>query len=138
MKILIDTNILISACLFKASAPAKAFAKALTPPHTAVICRYSLDEVNNVVARKFPNKSQDMAEFLYKLLLSCEFVGMSHEAFDDETKIRDIKDRPILRTAIACGADAILTGDKDFLESDITAPRMLKASEFARETDDID
>ena len=36
-----------------------------------------------------------------------------------EESIRDINDRPILRAAISANADIFLTGDKDFLESDI-------------------
>ena len=40
------------------------------------------------------------------------------------------KDRPVLRAAINAGADVLLTGDKDFLASGITSPRIMSASEF--------
>ena len=59
MRILIDTNILISAALFSASVPAEAFFKAVTPPHDAVVCDYALDEMRRVFNRKFPNKIPD-------------------------------------------------------------------------------
>ena len=39
-------------------------------------------------------------------------------------------DRPILRAAIYANADVILTGDKDFLEADISRPQILTAAEF--------
>lgn len=48
----------------------------------------------------------------------------------DEEKIRDLADRPILRAAKAAGADVLLTGDKDFLESGVTDPRIMTAAEF--------
>jgi len=47
-----------------------------------------------------------------------------------ELKIRDIKDRPILRAAIEAGADVLLTGDKDFLESPVTTPKIMTAAQF--------
>ena len=47
-----------------------------------------------------------------------------------ESEIRDAKDRPILRAAIKANVDAILTGDKDFLESGIEKPKIYTAREF--------
>ena len=44
--------------------------------------------------------------------------------------IRDEKDRPILRAALDAGADLFLTGDKDFLESSVTDPRIISVSDF--------
>jgi predicted nucleic acid-binding protein len=61
--------------------------------------------------------------------------GMPYLAFvlEVEAKMRDISDRPILRTAIAANVDTIITGDKDFLKSGIEHPRIVTASEFVRE-----
>ena len=47
-----------------------------------------------------------------------------------ESAIRDVKDRPILRAALDAHADLFLTGDKDFLESSVTDPRIIGVSEF--------
>ena len=52
------------------------------------------------------------------------------EEHDLEVKIRDINDRPILRAAINSGADILLTGDKDFIESGIYKPKVMTAEEF--------
>ena len=59
-----------------------------------------------------------------------ELVPTPIEEYNDEDKIRDVNDRPILRAAIYSNADVILTGDKDFLESGITEPQIMTASEF--------
>lgn len=134
MRCLIDTNILISAALFPASVPAQAFFKAVTPPHDAVVCDYSLDEMRRVFNRKFPNRIADFERFVALVAISVDIVATPSEgeetAQGDEMKIRDLKDRPIYRAAVAAKVDAILTGDKDFLESGITKPKMLIAAEF--------
>jgi predicted nucleic acid-binding protein len=130
VKLLIDTNILISAGLFPKGVPASALQKALVPPHSAYICDYSIDEAIRVANLKFPNKAKDIDVFLFKLLLSVNFVECPPEEYEIEIKIRDIKDRPILRAALSADVDAILTGDKDFLESDVDKPQMITASQF--------
>lgn len=48
-------------------------------------------------------------------------------------KIRDVSDRPILRAAIRAGADVLLTGDKDFLESGLKNPAIMTPTEFIGE-----
>ena len=47
-----------------------------------------------------------------------------------EKAIRDPKDRPILSTALNEHADLFLTGDKDFLESSVTDPRIVNVVTF--------
>ena len=132
MRVLIDTNILISAALFPKSTPAIAYMKAVTPPHNAVVCDYSMDELRRVYNRKFTDRIQDFERFVSILTLSVELVSTptKEEQKKEESAIRDVKDRPILRAAIAAKVDGILTGDKDFLSSGITKPKILSASEF--------
>ncbi|MDL2207183.1 putative toxin-antitoxin system toxin component, PIN family [Desulfovibrio sp. OttesenSCG-928-M16] len=136
MRCLVDTNILISAALFPNSIPAQAFFKAVTPPHDAVVCDYSLDEMRRVFNRKFPNKLPDFERFVSMMALSVEIVATppedEKEIREEERKIRDLNDRPIYRAAVAAKVDAILSGDKDFLESGITRPVMLTVAEFMR------
>ena len=132
MRILIDTNILISAALFPQSVPAQAYMKAVTPPHDAVVCDYSMDEMRRVYNRKFPNRIQDFERFVSQLALSVEIVATppNEEQVHSENMVRDLKDRPILRAAVAAKVDALLTGDKDFLESSVAIPRIMTAAEF--------
>lgn len=53
MKIMLDTNILISAALFPDGRAAQAFYKALVPPYQPIICDYVVDELH----RKFRKSS---------------------------------------------------------------------------------
>lgn len=57
-------------------------------------------------------------------------VGTPELEQEGEGDVRDTKDRPILRAAVACGADILVTGDKDFLESGLREPRIMTAAEF--------
>lgn len=46
MRIMIDTNVLISSALFPKGRAAKALKKALTYPYEPVLCDYVVDEVH--------------------------------------------------------------------------------------------
>jgi putative PIN family toxin of toxin-antitoxin system len=130
MRVLIDTNVLISAALFPQSTPAQAFWKANTYPFQAVICEQNLDEMKRIFTKKFPDKLQALESFISNSLLSIEIVDTPEIPVEEERSIRDMMDRPILRSAIVSGVDIILTGDKDFLESGIDHPRIMTPSDF--------
>ena len=130
MKILIDTNILISASLFPDSLPARAYYLAVCPPNKGIVCDQNIDELRAVYNRKFPHKLAMMEHFLAQALLTLQVVSTPVDVEHKESEIRDVKDRPILRAAIQADADVILTGDKDFLESGIEDPKILTAHEF--------
>ena len=132
MKCLIDTNILVSASLFPGSVPAQAFEKAVTFPCDGLVCDYSIDEMRRVYNRKFPHKIHMMESFLFTMLLSVEVVNTppEDESADSEAAIRDIDDRPILRAALKCNVDVLISGDKDFLESGLTNPLIVRPAEF--------
>lgn len=133
MKVLIDTNILISAALSNNGLPYQTFVKAVSYPNHGVICEQNIDEMRRIFNRKFPAKIQALESFLSLALLTLEIVPTPIEEQEIESKIRDINDRPILRAAISAGADILLTGDKDFIESGILNPKVMTATEFVNE-----
>ena len=69
-------------------------------------------------------------KFLASFLPVVEVVKVPEESFPEESEIRDADDRPIFRAALSANADIFLTGDRDFLESGITDPRIMTPSEF--------
>ena len=133
MKVLIDTNILISAALSNNGIPYQAFVKAVSYPNHGMICEQNIDEMRRIFNRKFPTKIQALESFLSLALLTLKIVPTPIEEQELESKIRDINDRPILRAAISAGADILLTGDKDFIESGIFNPKIMTATEFVNE-----
>jgi len=130
MRIFIDTNVLISAARNPSGAPFLAFWKAVTFPNTGVICDQNVDEIRRVFNRKFPHQIPLLNQFLAEALPFLQIVSTPTDEFDEEGKIRDISDRPLLRAAIVAGVDIFITGDKDFLESDITVPKIMRITEF--------
>lgn len=130
MRILVDSNILISAALNAKGTPYKAFLKAVTHPNKGIICDQNIEELRRIFNRKFPDKINSLEHFLAIALLAMEVVPTPKDAVEEECKIRDVADRPILRAAINAQADILLTGDKDFLESDVQIPKIMTASEF--------
>lgn len=130
MKIMLDTNIIISAVLFPNGRAAQAFFKALQPPYHPIVCDYVVDELHRKFCEKFPNRLTELEAFLYHTLSFIHLVSTPEEIMESETKIRDPKDRPILRAALNAHADLFLTGDKDFLESSVTDPRIISVSDF--------
>ena len=132
MKILIDTNILISAAYSKSGSARQAFEKAVSPPNQCLICEQTLEEFWRIANRKFPARIGDFESFIAQALLTIDVVPVPVDAYTDETEIRDVKDRPILRAAIDAGVEILLTGDMDFIESAITHPKMMTAAAFVQ------
>ncbi|MCL2566396.1 MAG: putative toxin-antitoxin system toxin component, PIN family [Defluviitaleaceae bacterium] len=132
IKVLIDTNILVSAILNNQSVPNKAFQKAMNPPYHPLVSEQNIEELRRVFDRKFPDKIAMFERFVAKILPLIETITIPQSPHADEKEIRDIDDRPILRAAIKANIDIIVTGDKDFLESGLTAPKVMTASEFVK------
>lgn len=124
MRILVDTNILISALLFPKSKPSKALIY-VSEYHEMVLCDRNLYELRDVLKRKAPNSLPDAEVLLNEL--SYELIPATYNA---EKLIRDAKDQPILNAAIVADVDIILTGDKDFLCLDMEHPKCMTVTEF--------
>lgn len=129
MRVMIDTNILISSILGHGT-PFQAYVKAVSYPNQGVICSQIVDEMRRIFNRKFPKKIPAMERFLTMALQTLELVQIPETKFEQESSIRDVKDRTILRAAIAAHVDIILTGDRDFLESGLSHPQIKTAAEF--------
>lgn len=130
MRILLDTNIIISAALFPNGRAAAAFYKSLYQPYEPVICDYTVDELHRKFEEKFPERLTELDAFLYSALSVIQLIKTPSVPVDAEYGIRDKKDRPILRSALHAHAALLLTGDKDFLESNISNPKIISVSEF--------
>lgn len=128
MRIMVDTNVLISALVFRSEHLTKVIEKA-TEEYTLVLCYYVIDEINTVIERKFPKHKSTINKFLSKL--SFELVYSPKEIEGERLfDIRDENDYIILHTAIIEDVDVLITGDKDFAAVDIDRPEILTPSEF--------
>jgi len=101
----------------------------LLESHEVVICSFSIEEARSVFDRKFPEK----LESLKQLLDSIEFTKFETPAQIDPAsypKIRDIKDLPILVSAIQSDVDILISGDKDFENIEIKKPLIFTPGEY--------
>ena len=130
MRVLIDTNVLISAALSAKGIPFHAYVKAASYPNHGMICEQNVDEIKRIFNKKFPDRLASLDKFLSVALLTLELVPIPTETDASEAQIRELYDRPILRAAIEARADILLTGDKDFLESGVEHPRIMTPAEF--------
>lgn len=128
MRIMIDTNILISAILFRSESLSRLIEK-VAEEYTLVLSTYVVDELKAVVERKFPTKVKAIEKFLTALSYELEY---SPEDYDGDAlfEIRDEKDYMVLYTAIIADVDILITGDKDFENIEIERPEILKPNEF--------
>ena len=128
MRVLIDTNIIVSAALFPKGKVAFVLSH-LFDFHTVVIASYSIEESKKVFLNKFPEKLDILDSFYNEI----EFelfetpVGIDSDLFP---KIRDIHDLPILASAILSDVDVLITGDKDFEGISLAKPLIFTPSEY--------
>jgi putative PIN family toxin of toxin-antitoxin system len=125
-RVLVDTNVIISAFLFPNSTPARALALVLDE-HRLVLSRWVIDELHEVVERKWPDRGLALEEFFLELDYDLAEPG------DPSVPISDPKDQPILDAAIAAAADVIVSGDKHFLKLELDQPRIVTARGFLDE-----
>lgn len=124
MRVLVDTNILISAVFFPNSKVAKTLIY-VAGNHDMVLCDQNIKEFREVLIRKKPEKLPDAEVLLAEL--SYELIPAAYHA---EKLIRDVKDQPILNAAIIENVDIILTGDKDFLSLNLEHPCVMNIAMF--------
>ena len=124
MRVLADTNVLISALLWPGSKPSAALLHAARH-HELVLCDRNIVELREVLRRKAPEAMADvevfLAELAFDLVVAPEYP---------EKLIADPKDQPILNAAIAAGVDIIITGDRHFLSLSLEHPRVMTAAQY--------
>lgn len=111
MKVVFDTNIVISALIFPGSKAEEAIMKIIRGEDTLLISREIIDEILTVLARKFSKDPEALSKVAVSLADIAVLVNPTQkmQIFDDES------DNRILECAIAGGAAAIVTGDKAML-----------------------
>lgn len=111
LKIIIDTNVLISAAL-KGRKPMAAIFEILARPQCEwIVSQAILDEYRGVLSRPKLKLSQSQQEEWFL------FLDLATIVIDVNLEIdfpRDRKDAKFLACAVVANADYLLTGDRDF------------------------
>lgn len=74
MRVLIDTNVLISAALDANGVPFKSYLKAVSFPNQGLIREQNVDELKRIFRKKFPNRLAALDRFLSSILFSMELI----------------------------------------------------------------
>ena len=127
MRVMLDTNILISAFVFKSKKINELIYK-LSIEHEIVICSYTIEELKELIQTKFNVSMQELDEFFKNFPFDLVYSPM--EVKEKLFEIRDEDDYIILHTAIIENVDIFITGDKDFEDVDIDKPEIMTVSQF--------
>ncbi|XZO02676.1 MAG: putative toxin-antitoxin system toxin component, PIN family [Microcoleus sp.] len=112
-RFVVDTNVLISALLFKNSVPFRAIELA-EKQGILLYSEATLNELEQVLNRKKFNKYlslEDRQVFLLKFISASELVSITEKI----AVCRDEKDNKFLELAVSGNANVIVTGDLDLL-----------------------
>lgn len=127
MRIMVDSNIVISALLFP-NGRISALMREVLLKHTICMASFSLDEIEKVIRRKFLAELEIFDTFLNEMPYE---ILRTPDKLSDTPEIRDYNDRPILATALLGDVDILLTGDKDFADVVMERPIIMTAAQFA-------
>lgn len=128
MRVMLDTNIFISLIFFP-SVQTRELARKLTESYRIVVCDYVIEELRLVTERKFSAKRKFLDRFFMELPFELVYTPKELD-LNEFPEMRDVKDSPILATAIMENIDVFLTGDKDFSVLDVETPKILTMKEF--------
>ncbi len=111
MKVVFDTNILVSALVFPEGSAELALQRVIEHRDTLVISRAIIRELLAVLARKFARDAEELAH----LAVFLEELGQMVETRRKVTVLTDEPDNRILECAVAGRAELIVTGDRAML-----------------------
>ena len=130
MRIMLDTNILLSASLFPTKRIDRIIEYIITN-HTLVLSDLVIQEFLDVADYDKFKKLTEAKEFLKGLSFE-EYRTPKVTALND-VSIRDEDDYDILFSAIKSKVDVFISRDKDFLECGVSVPRMMHLYDFESE-----
>ena len=114
MRILIDTNVLISAILFP-NPRMNHLMDIISLEHAFVLPSHVMEELEMLFEAKFKGKKSLLKRFFSKYSYDYVYTPLDINP-KDYPEIRDKNDLPILVSAIIANVDMIITGDKDFFD----------------------
>ena len=137
MRVVLDTNVLISGLLFPGGPPSRLLDAWRGGGFDLVLSDFMIDEITRVwnhLAPRLKRTPADLSDFLDMLILRGELVQLDVAVLASAavTELRDPNDVPKLATLLSVGADWLVTGDQDLLVLAGTYPILTPAAFVAR------
>jgi putative PIN family toxin of toxin-antitoxin system len=120
VRVVLDTNVLLSGLAYPAAAPGKIVAAWRSGSIEIVLTRFILDELARTLprlGRRTGFAAPDIGDFIDALSIMAEVIEPDEGAVAAASGagLRDMTDIPVLAAAIAAQADDLITGDKDLI-----------------------
>ena len=132
MRVMLDTNVLLSIAIFKSKALSMMLSAICeSSDKQLVLSSYCIDECYEVAERKKPALIPALDRFFDAISFEMIHTPQTLPEHDWFT-IRDKDDEKVLYSAIAANVDVLVTGDKDFADVPIEKPEILTPNEFVR------
>jgi putative PIN family toxin of toxin-antitoxin system len=112
VRVVFDTNILVSALILPGSRAEEALTRVLGGTDRLILSKPIMDELLGVLARKFSRDREELARVALWLGELAEWVRPAQELM----VAADEADNCILECALAGGAEIIVTGDKGLFQ----------------------
>ena len=111
MRVVFDTNVLVSALVFPGGRGEAALRRVVDERDVLILSKPILDELLGVLARKFSRDAEELAHTAVFLTSLAVMVKPARRL----RVVKDEADNRILECAVAGRADAIVTGDQGLL-----------------------
>lgn len=136
LRVVLDTNVLLSGIAFPGSLPGKILAAWRLGALEVVLSGFILEELGRVLPRLSHRHGLTPAEIDDLLEILSIQADVIEAQQPDEQQLRDVDDLPVLGTLVAAvqagGADYLITGDKDLLALADRYPIITPADFWAR------
>jgi putative PIN family toxin of toxin-antitoxin system len=127
LKVVFDTSVLVSALVFPGGRGEQALQRVLEEQDRLFLSRAILDELLGVLARKFARDAEALSR-------TAVFLGDVATLVKPARRVQVLRDDPdnrVLECAVAAGADAIVTGDREMLAlGEHAGVRILSLAEY--------
>lgn len=127
MRVVLDTNILISACLKPGGLEARTVALACQGAFTVCVSVAVMAEYSDVLGRP---KFSDVSEEAQRLLEKIRSCALAVAAGPDLTVAADEDDNRLLECAVGCGASYLVTGNLRHFPTQWDSVRIVNARQF--------
>ena len=112
MRVVFDTNLLVSALVFPGGRAEAALLRIIEEKDRLLVSRPLMTELLDVLARKFERDGEELS----RVAVFIDSVSLTVKPRRRIQVLRDEPDNRVLECAVAGKADAIVTGDKALLQ----------------------
>jgi putative PIN family toxin of toxin-antitoxin system len=120
MRVVLDTNVLVSGFLYPGGPPSRLVASWRAGAFEMLLSEFLIDDLVRTwthLAPRLKLQPPDLDDLLNMLRLRCELVDLDDHTLEQAAAVglRDPDDVPILSMLMGAKADFLVTGDKDLL-----------------------